>query len=52
MSCFMSAEEREQLRISREIQKRLDQDRKQSDKELKLLLLGKSRYRGRTLRSL
>lgn len=36
----MSPEEREQLRISREIQRRLDQDRKQSDKELKLLLLG------------
>lgn len=42
MSCFMNAEEREQLQISREIQKRLDQDKKQSDKELKLLLLGKS----------
>ena len=40
-ACLMSPEEREQARISREIQKMLDQDKKQQDKELKLLLLGK-----------
>jgi hypothetical protein len=36
----MSPEEREQFRISREIQRMIDQDKKQQDKELKLLLLG------------
>ena len=40
-TCLMNPEEREQLRISREIQKMLDQDKRQQDKELKLLLLGK-----------
>ena len=39
-ACFMSPEEREQFRISREIQRMIDQDKKQQDKELKLLLLG------------
>ena len=40
MSCFMSEEEREQLRISRDIQKRIDAHKRCLDNELKLLLLG------------
>ena len=40
LGCFRSPEEREQARISREIQRMLEQERKKQDKELKLLLLG------------
>ena len=40
LGCFRSPEERDQARISREIQRMLEQERKKQDKELKLLLLG------------
>jgi hypothetical protein len=41
MACFMSAEAKEQKRINQEIEKQLRRDKKDSRRELKLLLLGK-----------
>ncbi len=41
MSCFVSEEEKLQLRINREIERQLTRDRKEANKEIKLLLLGK-----------
>ena len=40
LSCMLTAEEREQKRISREIERQLAQDDKKQRKEMKLLLLG------------
>ena len=40
MLCWRSPEEREQKRISREIERQLAQDNKKMRKEMKLLLLG------------
>lgn len=41
--CCMSAEEKERQRINQEIEKQLRKDKKDSRRELKLLLLGKTR---------
>ena len=40
MDCCSSAEEKEQRRINREIEAKLRRDKKDSRKEVKLLLLG------------
>ena len=40
MACLKSAEQKEQDRINAEIEKQLKKDKKSSDKELKLLMLG------------
>lgn len=40
MSCFLSAEAKEQKRINQEIEKSLKRDKKDARRELKLLLLG------------
>lgn len=40
LACMLTAEEREQKRISREIERQLAQDGKKMQKEMKLLLLG------------
>jgi len=40
MSCFMSEEAKEQARINAEIEKQLKMDKKSSQREIKLLLLG------------
>ena len=40
MACLKSAEQKEQDRINAEIEKQLKKDKKTSDKELKLLMLG------------
>ena len=42
MACLKSAEQKEQDRINAEIEKQLKKDKKTSDKELKLLMLGKN----------
>ena len=41
MSCFLSEDARAQNRINKEIEKQLTRDKKDSNKEIKLLLLGK-----------
>lgn len=41
MSCFLSEEARSQNRINKEIERQLTRDKKESNKEIKLLLLGK-----------
>lgn len=41
MSCFVGEEEKLQQRISREIERQLTRDKKEANKEIKLLLLGK-----------
>lgn len=41
MACCMSEEAKEQRRINQEIEKQLRRDKKDSRRELKLLLLGK-----------
>ena len=41
MSCFLSEEVRAQNRINKEIERQLTRDRKEANKEIKLLLLGK-----------
>ena len=43
LNCMLTEEEREQKRISREIERQLAQDDKKMRKEMKLLLLGKRR---------
>lgn len=42
--CCMSAEEKERQRINQEIDKQLRKDKKDSRRELKLLLLGETRF--------
>lgn len=44
MSCFLSEEVRIQRRINKEIDRQLLRDKKDMKRELKLLLLGKTRY--------
>ena len=46
---MLTAEEREQKRISREIERQLSRDDKKQRKEMKLLLLGKRSAHARTL---
>lgn len=41
MSCLMSEEARAQNRINKEIERQLTKDKKEANKEIKLLLLGK-----------
>lgn len=41
MSCFLSEEARAQSRINKEIERQLTRDKKEANKEIKLLLLGK-----------
>jgi len=41
MSCFVSEEEKLQQRINKEIERQLTRDKKEANKEIKLLLLGK-----------
>jgi hypothetical protein len=40
MDCLLSAEAKEQKRINEEIEKQLKRDKKDSKREIKLLLLG------------
>lgn len=49
--CCMSAEEKERQRINQEIDKQLRKDKKDSRRELKLLLLGETRA-SRTVRKM
>ena len=45
MSCFLANEdEKTQQRINREIERQLTRDRKEANKEIKLLLLGEFSY--------
>ena len=41
MSCLLSEEARTQNRINKEIERQLTRDKKEANKEIKLLLLGK-----------
>lgn len=41
MSCLLSEDARAQSRINKEIERQLTRDKKDADKEIKLLLLGK-----------
>ena len=49
LNCMLTEEEREQKRISREIERQLAQDDKKMRKEMKLLLLGKRRVQRTSL---
>ena len=46
MSCFLSEEARAQVRINKEIERQLTRDKKEANKEIKLLLLGKHHLLG------
>ena len=41
MSCFVTEEMRLQNRLNKEIERQLTRDKKEANKEIKLLLLGK-----------